>query len=411
VNILFLSRWYPFPPTNGSKIRVFNLLRQLQRRHEVSLLSFVEPTDCVDGDGFEAAGLARSAVRVVVRRPYRPTSARAVAGLFSMQPRHLVDTYSVPFAQAVDEHLRTRHVDLVIASEIDMMPYGLRAAHASDVPVLLEELEIATFRDAAHRRSVSLQKLRNQLTWAKLGAYLRHALPRFEACTVVSQAERRYLAQVAPGYQNVHVVPNAVDVDSYVRVTEPPEADSLVFAGALTYSANFLGADWFLRHVQPLLTQRVPTAHVRITGGTDGVNLAAFPRHAGYELTGYVPDIQRLIARSMVSIVPLQTGGGTRLKILESMALGTPVVSTTKGAEGLDVSHGENILIADDPAAFAGCVESILRDPSLRARLAERGRQLVRARYDWDAVGPAFCSLAEAAAKRGAATTSSVARV
>jgi len=175
---------------------------------------------------------------------------------------------------------------------------------------------------------------------------------------------------------------------------------SLVFAGSPTYKPNLQGARWFLSLVYPQILERMPVAHLRMTGSTRGVDLQSLPRHGGYELTGHVPDIRPVVARSWVSVVPLQTGGGTRLKILESMALGTPVVSTSKGAEGLDVTHGENILIADDPAEFAGHVSAVLENPALRARLASRGRDLVRSRYDWDVVGPRFCEIVEQAAAR-----------
>jgi glycosyltransferase involved in cell wall biosynthesis len=161
---------------------------------------------------------------------------------------------------------------------------------------------------------------------------------------------------------------------------------------------NYEGLAWMLGSVQPLLSAEMPSATLRVTGRTEGIDLGRLPAAPTCHFTGYVPDIRPVVARGMVSVVPLLAGGGTRLKILESMALGTPVVSTSKGAEGLDVTHGENILIADSPADFARCVGAVLRDPVLWARLSEGGLALVRTRYDWEAVGHDLRTIVEQAA-------------
>jgi glycosyltransferase involved in cell wall biosynthesis len=168
-----------------------------------------------------------------------------------------------------------------------------------------------------------------------------------------------------------------------------------VYAGALTYHANYDAAQYLLADIYPRLAAKVPGLTLRVTGGTRGVDLDALPTHPGVHYTGYVPDIRPVVARSWVSVVPLRVGGGTRLKILESMALGTPVVSTSKGAEGLEVTHGENILIADDPRDFADSVTEVLQSPALRARLASGGRRLVETTYAWDIVGPRLRALVE----------------
>jgi glycosyltransferase involved in cell wall biosynthesis len=275
-----------------------------------------------------------------------------------------------------------------------MVPYGIRR---TAWPLLLEELELSTFLDASRRPIQKLSALRARLTWAKLRGYLRRSLPSFDACTVVSAQEKLNVAAAAPGASAVRIVPNAVAAHAYDSDIESPQPASLIFPGALTYDANLLGARWFLASVFPKLREQIPAVHLRITGSHAGVDLTPLQIHPGCEFTGYVPDIRPVIAQSLVTVVPLQTGGGTRLKILESMALGTPVVSTSKGAEGLSVTHGDNILIADDPAEFAEHVAAIVGDQKLRARLASGGRALVKSQYDWDVVGPRFCKIAEQA--------------
>jgi glycosyltransferase involved in cell wall biosynthesis len=142
--------------------------------------------------------------------------------------------------------------------------------------------------------------------------------------------------------------------------------------------------EFFLRDVFPLIKAQRPNVRMSITGGYDGVPVSRLPMGDGVELTGYLPDIRPAVAQSWVSVVPLRMGGGTRLKILEAMALGTPVVSTAKGAEGLEVTHEEDILIADAPDDFAQAVLRLLRDEDLRASLSAAGRRLVAERYSWE---------------------------
>jgi glycosyltransferase involved in cell wall biosynthesis len=152
---------------------------------------------------------------------------------------------------------------------------------------------------------------------------------------------------------------------------------------------------YFLAEIYPLIKQQIPDVILTITGSTKGVDLDGLRLDESVHLTGYVDDVRQPVARSAVCVVPIQQGGGTRLKILEAMALGTPVVATSKGAEGLDMIDGEHLLIADAPDAFAEAVVNVLRDTELRRRLATHARALVEARYDWGPIGQQFVELVE----------------
>ena len=166
----------------------------------------------------------------------------------------------------------------------------------------------------------------------------------------------------------------------------------LIFTGAFTYHVNYEGALWFVERVLPLVQAQI--SHVRLTITGNHADLP-FPQIEAVVRTGFVDDVRPLIAGADVCVVPIWQGGGTRLKILEAMALGTPVVATSKGAEGLDAQSGIHLLIADQPAAFADAVVQLLTDPSLRQRLAEHGRTLVEQHYSWSLVMPRFLQLVE----------------
>ncbi len=392
MRILFLSRWFPYPPDNGSKIRIFNILRQLSAHHEISLLAFSDDAEPATDERVSALRAYCTDVQVVPYRSFQPSSARARLALLSPRPRSLVDTHSAEMQAAARRECARARCDLIVASQLDMVPY---VADLPDVPAVLEELEISRFRDAIQPEKPLWSRTRSLLTWLKLAAYLRRSLPRFAACTVVSEAERDIVRSIVPGYAQVHVVPNALDLDRYRGEFGSPQPKTLVFAGSLTFDANHDAVHYFLDEIYPSIVRAVPDVAFRVTGRTGNADLRTRPDYRGVEFTGYVSDVRPIIAQSWASVVPLRLGGGTRLKILESMALGTPVISTTKGAEGLDVTDGESVLIADRPDAFARRVVELLTSPELRRRLGTAGRHLVETRYDWRIVGESLRTLAE----------------
>ena len=380
MRILFLSGWYPYPPDNGSKIRILNIIKQLATDHEITLLSLAHrpPTDA-EHDAMRAWC---HEVRVAPHIAFEPHRLRALLGLISPRPRSFADTYSRPMADLVHAACAARRYDLVIASQIQMAPYALLV---DGVPRLLEELELTTLHEQAGQGAWP-RRMRYTLTWVKTARFARELLSEFSACTVVSSRERSLVARIAPDCARLAVVPNGVDLAAYAGDFGAPEPNTLIHTGALSYRANYDAVAYLLREIYPLIRRRAPVT-LRITGATDGLDLDALSPRDGAIFTGYLPDIRPAIARSWVSLVPLRIGGGTRLKILEAMALGTPVVATSKGAEGLDVTDGENILLADTPACFANAVLGLLGDPTLRARLAARGRRLVSECYGWDHIG------------------------
>ena len=391
MRILFLSRWLPYPPDNGSKIRIHNILRQLSRRHEVALLAFRDSAERADDGVLRALRENCRSVQVLPYRSFSPSSPKALLGLLSTTPRSLVDTHSKEMAAAVSDEFGRNGSDVVVASQLAMAPYALMLP---EVPALLEELELSALLDRV-RQSRWPRRLRSALTWLKLSAYLRRVLPRFDACTVVSERERANLQRVVPAYSKVHIVPNALDLTRYEGDFGPARPRTLVYPGALTYDANYDAVRYFLESIYPTVVDAVPDALFQVTGGNAGVDLSRLARQRGVLFTGHVADVRPVLAQSWATVVPLRRGGGTRLKILESMALGTPVVSTPKGAEGLEVTDGEDILIADGPKEFAARVVDLLLSPDLRDRLAAGGRRLVSSAYDWNVVGQTFCALVE----------------
>ncbi len=385
MRILFLSSWFPYPPDNGARIRVLNLLKQLSRQHEITLLAFTQEEAQPKLEQIRA--YCRE-IQTVPRRPFHPHRLRALMGFLLPQPRALTDTYSLPMHNLVQRTLAQNRFDIVVASEIGI---GLGTApyirELNSIPRILEDLELLMIKGRISAERGWGQRLRYSLTWWKLRRFAARLLRDLDGCTVASEQERDLVLDLVPGYRSLAVVPNGIDLDFYAGNFGTPESGSLIFPGALTYQANFDAMDFFLRQVFPSVKAKCPGVTLRITGRTDGVSVDRLPLSEGVTLTGYLDDVRPCVARSWACVVPLRQGGGTRLKILEAMALGTPVVSTSKGAEGLEATPGEDILIADEPTAFAEAVLRLLDDRALRARLATNGRKLVESQYGWEGIG------------------------
>jgi glycosyltransferase involved in cell wall biosynthesis len=210
-------------------------------------------------------------------------------------------------------------------------------------------------------------------------------------CTVVSEPEREIFGKFFPKNKaKVEIIPNGVDTKVYRGIETVFKQNSIIFTGSFKYHPNYEAMVWFINYVFPLILNRIPDAHLMITG--DHVGLLV-PESKNVTLTGYVNDINDYISSSGVSIAPLLSGGGTRLKILEAMAIGTPVVATSKGAEGLDARNKEQLIIADTPESFANGVIEILKTPDLRQQLSSNGKKFVREKFDWSVIIPKFLDI------------------
>ncbi len=381
MRILFLSAWCPLPADNGSKLRITHLLRELSRQHQVDLLAFApEPP----GDAaLRALRNLCAGVELIPETPFAGRAGGPLRGLLSSQPRSIVANHSPRMANVVRQRDEKQY-QLVIASQMHMAPYAMLMQHT---PRLLEEVELATLQEQYHTQHRLRSRLRYGLTWWKTRRYVAGLLRQFAGATVVSERELAIIRPLAPAGMPLAVVPNGVDVAVCAQDFGPPENDTLIYPGALSYDANFDAMAYFMGAILPQVRAARPDARLRITGRATPAQQAALPRAEGVEFTGYLDDVRPAVARAWAEVVPLRKGGGTRLKVLEALALGTPVVSTSKGIEGLAIEPGRHALVADTPAEFAAATSRLLSRPELRAQLAEAGRRLARERYDWQASG------------------------
>ncbi len=390
MKLLYLSRWMPYPASNGSKLRNYNLIKRLAGQgHTLHLITFYGP-----GENLHTAieHLKQFCVEVecVPYKPFQPSSWQAKAAFFALRPRSVIATFQTEMARRVEIALVSGTIQVVIANEIDMAAYGLRTKKYS-IPALLEELETSTLYEQFRQAQKTKNRLRYGLTWFKLKTYIRHLARHYQAITVVSERERALVQSIVGQTQTLlQVLPNGADLATYQfrPYCAEERSNQLIFNGALTFNLNYEAMHYFLTEIFPLLRQTDPALKLLITGHTEGVALAQLTQgnHQNILFTGYVADLATLVAQSKVCIAPLLRGGGTRLKILEAFALGTPVVATTKGAEGLEAQSEEHLLIANTPSEFVQAILRLQRDPELAARLTKNARSLVERNFNWDII-------------------------
>ena len=229
-----------------------------------------------------------------------------------------------------------------------------------------------------------MRSVRSTVTWWRMRRFTRRILRDVDVVTVTSDAERELFSDLLHDPDQCVVMPNVLDMRDYDGQYGPRDYSALLYAGSFGYIANYEAMQWFTREVFGHITGR-ENVKVRVTGNTAGRDVAPLQQACPQvEFTGFVDDIRPYFAKSGICIVPILSGGSTRLKIVEAMAWGTPVVSTRIGAEGLEVTHGENILLADTPVDFAGAIERLIRDRDLWQRISRGGRRLVEERYSAD---------------------------
>ena len=388
MNILVLSAWCPFPADNGSRLRAYHLLRELAAQgHGLSLIALGQP----DSDFARARppleALCMGGVQLFPSRFFQKGTLKSWLGFLSLRPRMLLDTWQPDAAAAIARACQEDKHDIILALQTGIAHY---VPASTPMPCVLDEVEVSSFlREWEGTKSLK-KRLRLGLMVAKFRAHIASLGPRFACWTCVSALERQaVLRLVGNAAPPVHILPNGVDLE--YNTPAPEEAynpDTLIYNGALSFYANHEAVQHFVQDILPLIQRARPAAHLLVTGRID--TLAPddpLRHHPAVTLTGYVNDIRPVVRRAAVCVVPLRQGGGTRLKILEAMALGVPVVATPCGAEGIDGVDSEHLLIADAPADFARATVRLMEDAALRARLAVGGRRLVEECYGWHAIG------------------------
>lgn len=383
MRLLVVSEWFPYPPIAGAKIRAYNLIRQLARLAEIDLVAQVRTlTPDQLAAGKNHLGQFCRTVEAVPAIPYQYSIGKALRTLVDPVPPVVRYMRNQSLEQAIAVRWRQGY-DAAVATISGYPSATLRSLVTLGMrPLVADSLELGVFRPK--REKLSVRRIRNTITWWHMRRFTRRILRDVEVATVTSDAERELFSGLLHAPDQCVVMPNVLDMRDYEGEFGPRDYSALLYAGSFGYIANYEAMQWFAREVFRHITSR-ENVKVRVTGNTAGRDLAPLRKACPeIEFTGFVDDIRPYFATSGICIVPILSGGSTRLKIVEAMAWGTPVVSTRIGAEGLEVTHGENILLADTPADFAGAIERLVGDRDLWQRISRGGRHLVEERYSTD---------------------------
>jgi sugar transferase (PEP-CTERM/EpsH1 system associated) len=387
MRILWLNAGILLPLDKGGKLRTWHLLRHLARRHEIAYVSFREP----DQAAADLAGMREVCARLetIPRRDPAKRSLRFYAGaaryVAHRQPYAVAKYRATEYARRVETLLGSGQFDLLVC---DFLPPVVNLPKRLPCPSVLfthnVEAEIWRRHTETAKGTAARPLIGSQ--WRRMLRFERDALRSFDLVLAVSDGDRRTFERLYAPVPPIVTVPTGVDTSFFAPAREPAvDQTRLVFTGSMDWLPNEDAMLYFCREMLPRIRRVEPDVAVAIVGRAPTPAVRQLAEDPAIEVTGRVDDVRPHIARAAVYVVPLRIGGGTRLKIFEAMAMGRAVVSTPVGAEGLPVTDGRELLIADEPDRFAEVVVRLLRDRDLRARLERAARQLVVERYDWSA--------------------------
>lgn len=380
-----------WPPDTGGRLRSLNLLAELSRAHQVTVLTTHGPGDADPAALAARLPLAERVASVPYAIPKRD-SARFAAALarswLSPLPVDLAKFRAATLRREIARTLARGDVDVCVADFLSVTP-NVELGGAAPVLFFAHNVEHMIWRRLRDVERRPWRRAALEVEWRKMRRWEAHVVRRASLTVAVSDVDRDRLAALAPGAA-VRAIPTGVDTGYFAPNGVPERTGRIVFTGSMDWHPNEDGALHFLEAVLPRIRAAVPHASFAIVGRNPTVRLRAAAAGAGAIVTGTVDDVRPHLAEAAVCVVPLRVGGGTRLKIYEALAMAKAVVSTTIGAEGLPLEPDRHFVQADDPAAFASAVTALLREPVRRAALGAAGRRLVEARYGWRQVAREF---------------------
>ena len=375
-----LTPYLPYPPVSGGRARTYNLLKRLTRDFAITLVCFGRPEE----RAFDLSPLQALCELIVISRPSSPSKARAaLLSLTSVKPITMRLYTSNEFRESIQRLLRVRLFDLIHVESFYMLQ---NLPPELPVPVFLSEPAIEYLAWWRHARVAMplYQRPALALEALKMRFFEPQAWSAATLVGVMSEVDARIVKRAAPGVPTA-LSPNGVDVDYFKPSNVRRDPDSAIFMGDYKYFPNEDAVLYFVREIMPLIRAKRPNFTLTLLGKEPTpalIRLSGDPRN-GLRIQGLVEDTRPYLSRAGLFVCPLRSGSGTRFKLLEALACGCPVVSTSLGAEGLGAQDGRHMRIVDTPQAFADAVLRLLDDPEEAARLSRHGRSWVVERHSW----------------------------
>jgi len=389
MRLLWLKSDLLLPLDKGGKLRTWNLMRHLARRHEITYLAFAEPnhTQGVIDAMHQVAARVETIPRVDPPKGSWRFYQDAALHLADPLPYAVGKYRSRAYRQRVDALLARDAFDLLVC---DFLVPAVNLPWRLPCPAVIftHNVESEIWRRHADTEASVLKRLLYRTQHRRMLRFERRTLERFDGVLAVSDADRDTFEHLYPGSlrKPAHVVPTGVDTEFFAPTPSAAASRRLVFTGSMDWLPNEDAMVFFVREVLSLIRAEEPDVTLSIVGRAPTPAVRKLAREPGVHVTGAVDDVRPYVDEAAVYVVPLRIGGGTRLKIFEAMAMGKAVVSTTVGAEGLPVVDGTHMMLADDPRSFARETVALIRDLDRRRQLERAARALVVSKYDWSAV-------------------------
>lgn len=393
MRILAFYPYLPYPLDRGAHHRGFHLLKSLAGEHEVDLVALAEK-----GCAREHTPVFEAFCRSVTVIPFEHPAWEKLFPKRLLNPLpSTIAHWSLPHAQNKLQGILAKN-DSDAAHLFDAVLAQYFLQHHTQIPLVLDRTRVDLQYQLMERKCMRFSfktRLLNLENLLKLWKYERILARRCSLQVVCGPDDESFIRRVINPRVKIAVIPNGVDITYFSPLSAPGEPrnshPTLLFCGAMDYNPNIDALRWYFAQMHNHLLKEIPNFQLLLVGKDPIPEVRAYSNRPGVIVTGGVPDVRPYYRRAWLQIVPLKIGGGTRLKIVESMAMGTPVISTTIGAQGLGLQHRHDILLADDTQSFLRETIAALRDSSLRSSLETRGLHTVRSRLAWPSLGRQLC--------------------
>ncbi|MGV3775064.1 MAG: glycosyltransferase family 4 protein [Verrucomicrobiales bacterium] len=388
MRILAVYPYIPYPLNRGAYYRAYHLLAGLAKDHEVDLLALSEK-----GEGLEHKDIFKKFCGRVEFVPFQHPEWEKLfpKRIFNTLPSTIAHWTLPEVEAAIDQMLASRKYDAVHVFDIVLMQYFMKKH--TDIPAVVDRTRVDLYYQRMEHKRLNFSfknRLLNYENYAKLALFEKAVAKRCKAEVVCGPDDKDVVLNEVSSSCPIEVIPNGVELEYF----HPNAAEgvrsarhTLLFCGAMDYNPNVDALRWYFQEIHAGLKQRIPDLEILIVGKDPIAEIKAYASHPGVTVTGGVPDVRPYYKKAWLQMVPLRIGGGTRLKIVESLAMGTPVVSTTIGAQGLDLVHDHDILLADTAESFIEQTARGLQNPELRANLEKNGLVTVKERLSWHRLG------------------------
>ncbi|MCB9800790.1 MAG: glycosyltransferase [Pseudomonadales bacterium] len=383
MKILMLTPYLPYPLLSGGQIRTYNLLKKLANKHEVTLFALIKDYN----ETQYIPELEKYCAKVKVFK--RSSAPFSLSNIFrtaiSSFPFLVIRNHVPQVISAVKEELSQDQYDLIHAETFYMMPHIPETA----IPTLLVEqtIEYLGYESYAKRAPKLLQGLLS-IDIKKIKRWERHYWKQSKKLIVMSEEDKKFIGKELGSEDKIEVVANGVDTTWFEEKQRYlPDNPTLLSVGTFKWLPNVEAVTFLVQKIWPHVTKRVKNSKLWIVGNAPTKDVMDYQeKDPNITVSGTIPDIRDAFKGAHVLVAPVFSGKGTRYKILEAMASGTPIVATTTAVEGLDVKHGIHVLTSDTAKGMADLVVKLLKDPALQKKLAKNGKAFVKSKYDWSII-------------------------